>query len=292
MNWDDLKLFLAVARLGSIRAAAQEMGVNQSTVNRRLECLEHALKVTLFDATTRGHVLTPQGQAMVEAASPMQAAADTVAQAACLALRQMSGTLKITAPQAMFQTDLAPLIAEFHQSHPGIHLHYDDNERVLDLLAGEADIAFRAGWHPPDARLWSTKLQAHPWAVYCSPGYADLHGKPERIADINNHHLVRLGGLVGQGSGPQWFMDQLPGIKISGLAEGVNSMQKTLMAGLGVGLLPHISGEGEKSGLTRCFDLPPAMNSHMWLVTTHALIRDARVKAFDALVKARISKVT
>jgi DNA-binding transcriptional LysR family regulator len=291
MNWDDLKLFLAVARLGSIRAAAQEMGVNQSTVNRRLECLEHALKVTLFDATTRGHVLTPQGQAMVEAATPMQIAADTVVQAAHLASRQLAGSLKITAPQAMFQKDLAPLIAEFHHSQPGIHLHYDDNERILDLLAGEADIAFRAGWHPPDARLWSTKLQDHPWAVYCSPAYAALRGKPERIADIYNHDLVRLGGLVGIGAGTQWFMDQLPGIKISGLAEGVNSMQKTLMAGLGVGLLPHISGEGERSGLTRCFDLPPEMNSHMWLVTTHALIRDDRVKAFVALAKARISNV-
>lgn len=291
MNWDDLKLFLAVARLGSIRAAAQEMGVNQSTVNRRLDCLEHALKVTLFDATTRGHVLTAQGQAMVEAACPMQVTADAVAQAAHLASRQMSGSLKITAPQAMFQNHIAPLIAEFHHSHPGIHLHYDDNERILDLQAGEADIAFRAGWTPPDARLWFVKVQDHPWAVYCSPAYAALRGKPERIAEIYNHDLVRLGGPVGQGRGPQWLMDQMPGIKISGLAEGVNSMQKTLMAGLGIGLLPHISGEGERSGLTRCFDLPPEMNSHMWLVTTHALSRDARVKAFIALAKARMAKV-
>lgn len=289
MNWDDLKLFLAVARLGSIRAAAQEMGVNQSTVNRRLECLEHALKVTLFDATTRGHVLTAQGQAMVEAATPMQVAADTVVQAAHLASRQMAGSLKITGPQALFQNHIAPILAQFHQSHPGIHLQYDDNERILDLLAGEADIAFRAGWIAPDDRLWSVKWQENPWAIYCSPAYAALRGKPTCITDIYNHDLVHLGGVIGNGPGAQWFMGQLPDIKISGLAESVNSMQKILTAGLGVGMLPKLAGE--TSGLTRCFDLPPEINANVWLVTTHALSRDNRVKAFVALAMARIGKV-
>ena len=132
-------------------------------------------------------------------------------------------------------------------------------------------------------------MQEIPWAVYCSPAYTALHGKPERIADIYNHTFVRLGGLVGQGRGAQWLMDQLPGIQISGVAEGTNSMQKTLMAGLGVGLLPFMAGA--ESGLICCFDLPPEMNAHMWLVTTHALSRDTRVKAFIALAKARMAKL-
>ena len=126
MDWNDLKLFLAVARFGSIRAAAEELGLNQSTVNRRLEVLEHALKLQLFDATTRGHVLTAQGQALVDAAAPMQAQADAVVQAATLLARQTGGILKLTAAPAVFssfQRSLDPHLWVFEvEDRAGRHL--------------------------------------------------------------------------------------------------------------------------------------------------------------------------
>lgn len=287
VDWNDLKLFLTVARLGSIRAAAQALGVNQSTVNRRLDCLEHALGLTLFDITTRGHVLTVQGRALADAAAPMQDQAEVVLRMAQGLTRKLTGTLKITAPQALFKDSIAPIIAEFHHCHPHIHLSYDDSERVLDLLAGEADIAFRAGWVRPDDRFWSARACDHLWAVYCSHAYAERRGVPGGLGDLHGHDLVSLGGPVGLGQGNQWFMARLSGISIAGVAEGVNSMQKILMAGLGVGILPCVSGDQEPR-LLRCFDPLPEMTSHLWVVTTPVLSRDPRVKAFTDLALKRM----
>ena len=287
MDWNDLKLFLAVARIGSIRAAAEELGLNQSTVNRRLEVLEHALKLQLFDATTRGHVLTAQGQALVDAAAPMEAQADCVAQTAQLLARRMTGSLKITAPQALFKRHIAPIIAEYHQTHPDVYLNYDESERIFDLAAGEADIAFRAGPLPPSDQFWSTKAQDHAWAVYCSPAYAARRGMPANMADLRNHDVVALGGAIAQGPGNQWYMARLAGVKVSAIAEGVNSMQKVLSAGLGVGIMPCISADDEP-GLQQCFDPIPELTSALWLVTTHELSRDPRVKAFVALALKRM----
>lgn len=284
MDWNDLKLFLTVARFGSIRAAAEDLGLNQSTVNRRLEVLEHALKLQLFDATTRGHVLTTQGQALVDAAAPMQLQADAVMQAATLLARQSGGILKLTAPAGLFSLFLGPVLAAFHQQHPGVNLSYHESERTLDLFAGQADIAVCAGWTPPDDRFASVRLQDHPWTVYCSPAYAAQRGMPAGISDLCGHDIVRLEGLVGQGRGNQWFMAQAAHARSAGLAESVTSMQKILAAGLGVGILPTVMGD-DQPGLVRCFDPVPELMTSMWLVTTPQMARDPRIKALTALAK-------
>ncbi len=284
MDWNDLKLFLAVARFGSIRAAAEELGLNQSTVNRRLEVLEHALKLQLFDATTRGHVLTTQGQALVDAAAPMQVQADAVVQAATLLARQSGGVLKLTAAPAVFRSFLEPVMAAFLQQHPGVNLSYDESEHTLDLFAGEADIAMRAGWTTPDDTFVSVWLDYHPWTVYCSPAYAAKRGMPAQISDLCGHDIVRLEGKVGQGKGNQWFMAQTANARSSGLAENVASMKNILTAGLGVGILPTVIGD-DQPGLVRCFDPAPEMMASMWLVTTPQMSRDPRIKAFTALAK-------
>lgn len=284
MDWNDLKLFLAVARFGSIRAAAEELGLNQSTVNRRMDVLEHALKLQLFDATTRGHILTAQGQALVDAAAPMQAQADAVVQAARLLARQSGGVLKLTAAPALFGSFLGPILAAFQQQHPDVSLSYDESESALDLFAGEADIAVRAGWTAPDDRFVSVLLDYHPWTAYCSPAYAAKRGMPTQISDLCGHDIVGLGGKVGQGKGNQWFMEQATTARSAGLAENVASMKNILAAGLGVGILPTAIGD-DAPGLVRCFDPVPEMMASMWLVTTPQMARDPRIKALTALAK-------
>jgi DNA-binding transcriptional LysR family regulator len=284
LDWNDLKLFLAVARLGSIRGAAEELGLNQSTVNRRLEVLEHALKLQLFDATTRGHVLTAQGQALVDVAAPMQGQADAVVQAATLFARQSGGVVKLTAAPAIFGSLLGPVLAAFNQQHPDVSLSYDESERTLDLFAGDADIALRAGWTAPDDTFVSVWLQDHPWTAYCSPAYASKRGMPAQISDLSGHDVVRLGGKVGEGKGNQWFMAQTANARSAGLAEGVVSMRHILTAGLGVGILPTVIGD-DQPGLVRCFGPVPELMASMWLVTTPQMSRDPRIKAFAALAK-------
>ncbi len=285
MEWGDLRLFLAIARHGSVRAAAAELGINQSTVNRRMDVLEHTLNLTLFDRTTRGFVLTEYGHAIAAVAAPMQSQSESVLSEADRLRRKLTGALKITGPQALGVIFAIPIIEAFRSRHPGVIVEYDGTEKRLDLHAGEADVAFRAGFLEPDATLAFELVLRPQWAVYCSAGFASRSGMPANMAEIQGFPVVTLGGLVGDGPMNLWFMEHIDPARIAGVANSVPNMSDILHAGLGIGILPCLAGDREP-GLNRCFDPVPEMSSGMWIVTTLEARRNPRVAAFVKVAMA------
>lgn len=279
MDWNDLKLFLAVARTGSIRGAATELGVNQSTVNRRIDVLEHHLNLVLFDRSTRGFALTEQGRAIADVAAPMETDAARVLTEAEHLRRSLRGTLKITAPQTVGVLFVAPIIEAFRSLYPDVLVEYDGSEKRFDLHAGEADVAFRAGFAEPDPSHAFDLVNQHHWGVYCSPTFAQQHGMPACMEDIRHFAVVALSGSIGGGPANEWFMRHVDPARISGVASSVPNMANILHAGLGVGILPVVSAFQEKT-LCMCFGPIPELTSRMWLVTTPEARRKPRVAAF------------
>lgn len=285
MDWNDLRLFLAVARLGSIRAAAAELGVNQSTVNRRMDVLEHDLNLVLFDRSTRGFVLTAQGSAMAEAAAPMQAQADRVRAEAERLRRTLTGRLKLTAPHSVGVAFIAPIIEAFTARHPQVLVEYDGSERRYDIAAGEADIAFRSTFEAPGPALAFDLLAEQPWGVYCSRNFAARHGKPACLEDLGRFPVVALGGAVGGTPQHESFMRHVDPARISGVAASVPNMRNVLHSGLGVGVLPYLAADLEEN-LCLCFGPLPELTARMWLVTTHDARREPLVAAFVKIATA------
>lgn len=281
MDWNDLRLFLSVARHGSIRGAATELCVNQSTVNRRMDVLEHDLNLVLFDRTTRGFVLTEQGRAIAAAAEPMQARSDCVLAEAARLQRTLAGTLKITAPLTVGVILVMPIIEVFRRRYPDVMIDYDASEKRFDLHADEADVAFRAGFSEPDSTLAFDLVHIHQWAVYCGPAFAKKHGMPTCTAELRDFPVVTLGGAIGSGPRNAWFMSHVDPARISGLASSIPNMANVLHAGLGVGILPMLTGRQE-ANLVRCFGPIPEIESKMWIVTTPEARRTPRVAAFVA----------
>ena len=279
MDWNDLKLFLAVARTGSIRAAAIEQGVNQSTVNRRMDVLEHDLNLVLFDRSTRGFALTEQGRAIADVAAPMEPEAGRVLAEAEKLRRSLRGTLKITAPQTVGVLFVAPIIEAFRSRYPDVLVEYDGSEKRFDLHAGEADVAFRAGFAEPDQSHAFDLVHQHQWGVYCSPAFAQRHGMPACMEDIRRFAVVALSGAIGAGPANEWFMRHVDPSRISGVASSVPNMANILHAGLGIGILPVVSALQEKT-FCLCFGPIPELTSQMWLVTTPEARRKPRVAAF------------
>lgn len=282
MDWDDLRLFLAVAQHGSIRAAADHLGVNQSTVNRRMDVLEHDLKLCLFDRSTRGLSLTDAGRAIVEGAAPMQSLAATVCQVAEAQRRALSGSIKVTAPVTTAITIVAPIIEVFRAKYPNIRVEYDGSEARLDLHKGAADVALRAALTPPDSSFCADLIHDHAWALYCSAGYAARHGMPASVAELARFDVFDLAGPIGMREGHRWLMRHADPARIAGVAHSVPNMTDILYAGLGVGTLPVVTGNREL-GLLRCFDPIPELTTQMWLVTTHEARRVPRIAAFVAV---------
>jgi DNA-binding transcriptional LysR family regulator len=285
-DWNDIRLFLSVARTGSTRAAAQELGLNQTTVARRMEVLEHELSLRLFDRTTRGHRLTEQGQALCETAQPMREAAEAVERRARALGRTLSGTIRITAAEVVFSHLVAPVVAEFRREHPEVQVEYDSSEGFLDLAAGEADLAFRATVAPSDERLFGQKLGEVAWAVYCSRAYAAANGMPACIGEVRNHAVVAFTGPVGRRPGDLWFMSHADPARVAGTSNTVSNVTAVLRTGAGVGCLPCFHADAEPL-LVRCFPPPPEMTTAIWLLTTPERRRVPQIEAFIGLAAAR-----
>lgn len=285
-DWNDVRLFLAVARSGSTRAAAQEMGLAQTTVARRMEVLEHDLGLRLFERSTRGHQLTAQGQALAEAAAPMREAAEAVARRAEALGRSFAGTIRITAAEVVFSHLVAPIVAEFRRGRPEVQIEYDSSEGFVDLAAGEADLAFRAIVAPTDERLVGQKLTEVAWAVYCSRAYAEAHGMPRGIEEVRHHAVVSFSGPVGRRPGDLWFMSHVDPARIAGSSNTVSNITGVLRAGIGVGCLPCFHADAEPA-LLRCFAPPPEMTTAIWLLSTPERRRAPLVEAFIKLAALR-----
>jgi DNA-binding transcriptional LysR family regulator len=286
-DWNDLRIFLAVAREGSTLAASRVLGVNQTTVSRRVQALEHGLGLALFDRDTRGHALTPQGAALVVRAEAVEAAASELALEAERLTRDLTGVIRVTAPDAIMTYIVSPIITAYRLQHPEVRFEYLSAEHRLNLERGEADVAFRASERLDGDRLVAQRLPDITWTVYCSEDYAAVHGMPESLDDMDAHSVVAYGGVPAMQPFSIRFMTHVRGDQVVATCNTIPNMAGVLRSGMGVGLLAVFDGDATP-GLVQCFPPPPEMDSPWWLVAAPEAYQQLRVRSFMAFAAARI----
>lgn len=167
LNWDDLKFFLAVCRAGSIRAAAEKLAVNHSTVSRRINSFEQALGQRLFERTGNGYVNTKLADEIFAEASHLEERLSSVERKVLGKSEALSGDIRITLPDLLATGLLMPGFALFCQKYPSIELELIDSIKELNLANREADVAFRIVKNPPEY-LIGRKLAVLHRACYIS----------------------------------------------------------------------------------------------------------------------------
>jgi DNA-binding transcriptional LysR family regulator len=287
-EWSDLRIFLAVAREGSTLAASRLLNMNQTTVSRRIEALEHALGLALFTRTTRGFALTPQGQALLQKSEAVEVAALDVEVEATRLTRDLSGSIRVTAPEAMMTHLLGPIMLAYRTLHPEVRFENLSAEHRISLEKGEADIAFRAanGDLGSDT-LISVRLPSITWGVYCSEDYAKRNGVPRSMTDLKDHTIVAYSGLVATLHFSRAFMSFVNDAQVATTSNSTLNMAGTVRAGLGVGLLPLMIGLATP-GLVLCFPPPVETDSQWWLVASPEAYQQPRVRSFMAFAAERI----
>lgn len=188
MNWDNARIFLAVARHGQLLGAAKALGLNHATVARRITALEDALGSTLFRRKTNGTELTAQGERFLVQAELMESASLAAAEAAG-ADSSLEGVVRIGAPDGFGVAFLAPRIGELTERHPGLRIELVPVPRAFSLSRREADIAVTLE-RPREGRLVARKLTDYSLGLYASRAYLDRHGTPETLDDLAHHRLV------------------------------------------------------------------------------------------------------
>ena len=183
MDWSDLKIFLAVARAGTLGAAARQVGQTQPTLGRRL--LEQALGQSLFQRTSGGFVLTDEGQAVLAHAERMEEEALGIARQVSGQPDRLSGFLRLSASEWFGTYVLTPVLAEFSRRHPDVAIELVTDTRLYSLSRREADLVFRIGAFDEPGRV-KPVVQ---FGVEAKIDYVDhLHELPqeETAADLAN----------------------------------------------------------------------------------------------------------
>ncbi len=278
-DWNDLKAFLAVARGGSTLAAAKALGVNQTTVARRVEGLETALGLKLFERGQTGSRLTEAGRDLMAEAEKVEQASTAFGTRAASHQRGLQGSLRITCTEIVANSMLSPALAEFHQHHPEIQIDLILSDRMLDIEAGEADLAIRTGEQMPASDLLARKLIDYDFALYCSRDYAARRGVPPSLDELGDHDLIGGEGSGGNLPGMAWMFQRVGGKTPVVRSNTMTSLMHAVLAGLGVAPLPVIVADANPS-LVRCSGVIAEVQAHSWIVVRREVKDLPRIRAF------------
>lgn len=189
MNWDDARMFLAVARTGQLLGASRRLGVNHATLSRRVSALEEALKTRLLIRRTNGCDLTAEGEAFLRAAERMETEMLAVQASIGRIDTAVAGTVRVGAPDGFGVSFLAPRLGRLTARHPELKIQLVPVPRSFSLSQREADIAITLE-RPEQGRLVSSKLTDYTLGLYASRDYLAESGTPETVEDLKSHRRV------------------------------------------------------------------------------------------------------
>ncbi len=287
MNWDDIRIFLGVARTGQILAAAKRLGLNHATVARRLTALEDSLGTRLFDRSTSGCVLTDAGSRFFDRAESMEAAALQAEADLGDDTPEISGTVRIGAPDGFGVAYLAPRLGLLTRQHPGLTVQLVPVSRSFSLSRREADIAVTIE-RPETGRLIAGKLVDYALGLYASRSYLSERGIPASPGDLSAHNLIGyVEDLLYSASlnyGTEFFKGWTARFEIASAL----GQTEAVKAGAGIGILHDFIARADPSLVPILPDMK--LKRAYWMVT-HESSRPLRhVAAVQDFLREQVAR--
>jgi len=285
LRWDDVRLFLALHRERSLAGAGARVGLDPSTLSRRLAALEDSLATRLFDRTREGLVATAAADLLLPAAEEMESAHTRFTRDASGFEREAEGLVRLSVPPGLADAFVGPSLARLRRQHPRIRIELDASVRVLDLTRREADLAIRMV-RPEGADLVTLKVSTSVWTPMTSQAAA-----PKPVTRWEDVPWIAWGDDLAAIPPARWLVKHVPNavpvLRTSHIATQVAAVE----AGLGVALLPlsYLAVSAmtplryAKNLAASVRELPP---NETWLVGHRALRSVPRVAAvWDFLVR-------
>jgi molybdate transport repressor ModE-like protein len=288
LDWDDLRSFLAIAREGSLQGAARALGVNHSTVFRRLNALEATLGARLCERRPGGYALTPAGEDMRASAERVEDEVKGLERRLLGGDVRLSGSLRVTTTDTLALGLLGPHLRAFRRAYPGIELELVTSNAFFSLTRREADVAIRPSRQPGDAMV-GRRLGEIAVAAYGARDYLAEHGAPAAPEDLARHALIAGDASLGHLPAMRWLARLAPERAMALRCNSWMSQLAAARAGLGLAALPCFLADPEPE-LIRVLPPQPALASELWLVTHPELRRSARVRAFTDSLATTLSR--
>ncbi|MGX1787430.1 LysR family transcriptional regulator [Bosea sp. NPDC055332] len=288
LAWDDFRLIKAIADAGGLTGAAAALGVNHSTVFRRLGQIEEQLGHALFERRKTGYVATSAGEEMTTLASRIDD--DVTAFGRRLAGRDLapSGDLRVTTTDTLYLHVLLPIFAAFRAAHPLIRLDVVMASQTLNLSRRDADVAIRASDSPGET-LVGRRLANLNWAVYARADAPATEAEAHEPKLLFRRDWVALGDPLGYVKAARYVRDHVPADRIALRSSAVLGLTEAVEQGIGIGPLPCFIAD-QRPGLVRLLPPDPDFSTGLWILT-HPDIRHApRVRAFMDFVGGELAK--
>ena len=284
-DWDDLRIFLTVARLKRVAPAARALGIDETTISRRLGRLSQALDAQLFEQSGAERALTEHGAALLRHAESIESAAMSAIVDVKGERHSLNGQVRLSVAEGFGRWILAPAIPQFHARHPGIRLDVITASGFLNPSKREADMAVMLA-RPQRGHLAVRKLADYKLHLYASPGYLEGRGAPVSRERLHEHVLI---GYVPEFlySPELDYLDEVyAGLEASLRSSSIGMQRQLILDGAGIGVLPDfIVAEDEK--LVRLFPEEVEIARSFWLVTHPEMAKLARIIAVSEMLRER-----
>lgn len=283
-DWNELRLVLAVARSGGLIGAARRLGLDHSTVFRRLQALEKRFGQKLFERLPGGaYEPTALAARMAAAAERMEDEALALERDIAGRDPRLVGRLRITSSETLAHRLLTPQLAAFRAVHPGVVVELTIGNRVLNLTRREADVALRP-MRPREGDLWGRKLADVAWAVYGARDTIAAEGLLTSPSELARQPLIGWEETVADIKAAEWLAAIAPPETFVYRTNSLVNQLAAAKAGIGLAVLPCYLGDLEPE-LARALARPlPELTRELWIVTHKDLKGTARVRAFFDVV--------
>ncbi len=284
MNWDDLRLFCAVAEAGTLSGAARKLNLNHSTVYRRINALEQTHSVRLFERLDRGYLLTAEGEEMWQVTRRLSTEVDALERKLSGRDLRLSGTVRVTTTDTLINGLLGPHLADFKSLYPGIQLEIVLDTQHLNLSKRQADIAIRPTNQPPDT-LVGRRISDLGFAIYGSEPYL------ARSADRQNlsaHSWILPDESLSHLGAHRWVSANLDMPQVAMTSNNLFGLLAGALNHMGLAPLPCFMGDQQPTLVRlQTLDQPTSL----WILTHADLRRSARIRAFmDFMYAALLSQ--
>jgi DNA-binding transcriptional LysR family regulator len=282
-DWDDIRVFLEVQRAGTLAGAARKLGVDYTTVGRRLRAMERDLGTTLFERKADRFILTEAGEEIRAAGEQMEEAALALERRALGADRRLAGLLRVATTDALAQLLVLPALRTLRERHPDIRIHLLTGPARLDITRREADVAVRYV-RPTGGDLVSRRILRIAAAYYGAKEHPARRPYPPSGASMRGFDVV------GVEEGMRTWSRLLPEARYVLRANSMSMLVQAVRLGLGIGAL-HCWMAHRHADLERVWPDEPLEHDDLFLVLHKDVQRTGRVRAFIDALEERAAEV-
>jgi DNA-binding transcriptional LysR family regulator len=284
LSWDEFRLVKSIAEARSLVGAAELLGVNHSTVFRRLAAVESAVGARLFDRSRAGYEPTSAGEEMIALAGTMAESVLEFERRVAGRDIKPTGELSVTTTEAIGQHFMPAIVAQFQAQNPGIVVDLVLSDQSLNLSRRDADIAIRLTNDPPET-LVGRRICTGRWSVYCR---RDMIADPD-FASTDSVGFIGFSDNYGPAAGRRWIAANVSSERLVARANSAHCMLQLALQGFGATLLPCFLGD-RSPDLTRVGYLLPELDLGLWMLTHADLRRSPRVRAFMDFAGTELTK--